>query len=138
MIVPPLNEVSFNFFNKNKNNSILELGLINVNENICKKTCLFNSFKYGLYTLLSEEDLFNLEIKDSSSEGILNIFITETNLQNAKALIINKTKLNFEVYQNNYDKYRQIIRENDSHILKIYDHNNILFYVEIGRKRYEC
>ena len=138
MIVPPLSEVSFNFFNKNKNNLTLELGLIKVNDNICNETCLFNSFRCGIYTLLSEKEFFNLEIKDSSSEGILNIFVTETNLENAKIIIINKTKLNFEVYQDNYDKYRQIIRENDSHILKIYDHNNIVFYVEIGGKKYAC
>ena len=138
MIIPPLNEVSFNFFNKDKNNSVIELGLINANENKCNATCLFNLFKCGIYTFFSEKDFFNLEIKDSSSEGLLNVFVTETTLQNAKIIVINKTKMNFEIYQNNYDNHRQIINENDSHIIKIYDQNNISFFVEIGGKRYGC
>ena len=135
--VAPLDEVSFNFFNRNKNNSILELGLINVNENKYNTVCLFNSFQYGIYTFFSDKDYFNLEIKDSSNDGILNIFVTETTLKNAKIVVINKTKINFEIYQNNYDKYKQIINENESQILKIYDQNNTTFNVGICGKKIE-
>ena len=52
--VEPLDEVSFNFFNRNKNNSILELGLINVNDNNYNTACLFNSFQYGIYTFFTD------------------------------------------------------------------------------------
>ena len=134
--IPPLNQVNFNFFNKNRNNSILELGLINVNENQCNKSCIFNTFHYGIYTFFVGNNYFNLEIRDSFIDGILNIFVTETNLQNAKIVIFNKTKANFEIYQNNYDKYKQIIRENDTQILKIYNQNYTNFNAEIGGKKY--
>ena len=137
LIIPPLNQVSFNFFNKSRNNCMLELGLINAKENHCEESCLFNKFKYGIYTLCIKDNFFNLEIRDSATDGILNIFVTETNLQNAKIVVFNKTKINFEIYQNNYDKYKQIIRENSTQILKIYNQNNTIIYAEIKGKKYD-
>ena len=135
--VGPLDEISFNFFNRNKNNSILELGLINVNDNKYNTACLFNSFQYGIYTFFTDKDYFNLEIKDSSNEGMLNIFVTETTLKNDKIIVINKTTINFEIYQNNYDKYKQIIKENESQILKIYNQSHTTFSVEINGQKIE-
>ena len=135
--VEPLDQVSFNFFNKNRNNSIFELGLINANENQYNTTCLFNLFQYGIYTFFTDKEYFNLEIKDSSNDGTLNIFVTETTLKNAKIVVINKTKINFQIYQNNYDKYKQIIKENDSQILTIYDQNYTSFIAEICGKKIE-
>ena len=136
IMVLPLNQVSFNFFNKNKNNSTLQLGLMNMNENVCKESCLFNSFHYGIYTFFLKNEFFNLEIKDSSSDGVLNIFVTETNLENAKIIVINKTKIKFQIYQDNYDKYKQIIKENDTQILKIYNQNHTAFIAEICGKKF--
>ena len=136
VMVPPLNQISFNFFNKNKINSELQLGLININENECKESCLFNSFHYGIYTFFLKQNFFNLEIKDSSSDGVLNIFATETNFENAKIIVINKTNEKFQIYQNNYEHYKQIIKENDTQILKIYNQNYTAFIAEICGKKF--
>ena len=52
-IIPPLNQVSFNFFNKNKNNLYLELSLININETKSDKINILNTFQTGIYTFYS-------------------------------------------------------------------------------------
>ena len=134
--VPPLNQVSFNFFNKNKKNVILELGLINANENKYNTTCLLDSFKSGIYTFFSNNYFFNLEIKDkSSSDGILNIFITDATIQNSKVVFYNKTKINFDIYQINYEEHKQIVKENEVKIFKIFNQNYISFIVDILGKK---
>ena len=137
IIVPPLNQISFNFFNKNRNNLILETALIGVNENKCEAVNNFNSLKTGIYTLFSDNMFYNLEIKDSSSDGLINIFVTEANLKTAKIIIVNKTKINFEISQKRYEQYKQKIKENDIQILKIYDHIYMIFTVEIYGKNIE-
>ena len=136
IIIKPLDQASFNFFNINKNKLTVELGLINANENKCNNSCLFNSFYCGIYTFVSQKEFFNLEIKDSSSDGVLNIFVTETNLENAKIVVINKTKINFQIYQNNYEEFKQTIKEYDSQILKIYNQNHTVFNADINGKKF--
>ena len=133
--IDPLNQVNFNFFNKNKKNIILELGLINVNENKYNTTCLLDSFHSGIYTFFSNNDYFNLEISDISSDGILNIFISEATTQNAKIVLNNKTKKNFDIYQINYEEHKQIIRENEVKILKIFNQNYNAFIANICGKK---
>ena len=137
IVIPPLNQVSFNFFNKNKNNLYLELSLIDANETKCKKINILNTLKTGIYTFYSTDVFYNVEIKDSSSEGNLNIFIAEANLNTSKILVINKTLLNFEIYQKKYEKYKQEFKENETKILNIHDQINTQFIAEINGKEYE-
>ena len=137
MIIPPLNQVGFNFFNRDKNNLYIDLSLIGINETKCDKINILNTFETGIYTFYSINEFYNLEIKDSSSDGILTIFITEANLDTAKILVINKTAINFEIYQKNYEQYKQKIKENDNQILIIHDQVLTEFIAEINGKKYE-
>ena len=136
-IIPPLNQVSFNFFNKNKNNLYIELSLINVNETKCDKINILNTFQTGIYTFYSKDEFYNIEVRNSSTDGNLDIFITEANLDNAKILVINKTELNFNIYQKKYEKYKQIIKENDTQILNVHDQVYTDFIAEINGKEFD-
>ena len=136
IIISPLSQTSFNFFNQNKNNLYLELSLINVNETKFDKINILNTFKTGIYTFYSKDEFYNIEIKSSSTDGILNIFINEANLDTAKIIVINKTEINFEIYQKKYEKYKQIIKENDTQILNVHDQVNTDFIAEINGKEF--
>ena len=135
--IPPLNQVSFNFFNKNKDNLYIELSLINVNETQSDKINILNTFQTGIYTFYSKDQFYNIEIKSSSTDGNLNIFITEANLDTAKILVINKTEINFNIYQKKYEKYKQNIKENDTQILNIHDQVYTDFIALIDEKEFD-
>ena len=134
--VPPLNQVSFNF-NDASGRKEIELGLLNIKENKCNSSKIFNLFECGIYTFFDENGFYNLEIKDSSSEGVLNIFVTESTLENAKIIAINKTNIDFELSQINYDIYKQVIKGNETQIVKIYDQLYTGFNVKVCGKEFE-
>ena len=133
IIIPPLNQISFNFFNKNIES--FGFNIIDDNKPTNNTINVFRTFKPGLFTLWNGKMHYNVDVQDSSSDGFFNIYITETDVNKSKIKIINKTNLNFDVYQQKYEKYRQHISENNSHILNIYDQNNLSFIAEIGRKK---
>lgn len=134
--VPPLNQVSFNFSEAN-NRKEIELGLLNIKENKFINSKKFSLFKCGIYTFFDENGFYNLEIKDSSSEGVLNIFVTESTLENAKIIAINKTNIDFELSQINYDIYKQIIKGNETQIVKLYDQLYTGFNVKVCGKEFK-
>ena len=136
IIIPPLKQVSFNFFNKKRNNLFLELSFLGINETKTEKINILNTLTSGLYTFHSNNEFFNLEIKDSISEGNINIFITEANLTTAKIVVINKTDIQFEIYQNKFEKFKQKIKENESQILIIHDQIFMDFNAVINGKNY--
>jgi len=63
--------------------------------------------------------------------GIIDIFIVETNIDNAKIIIENLSDKNFSIYQDGYEKFCQSISKNDKQILKIYDQNCKYFIVKL-------
>ena len=67
IIILPLKQVSFNFFNKKRNNLFLELSFLGINETKTEKINILNTLTSGLYTFHSNNEFFNLEIKDSIS-----------------------------------------------------------------------
>ena len=138
IVVQPLNQVNFNFSDAS-NRKAIELGLVNIKEkeNKCNSPKMFNLFQCGIYTFFDENGFYNLEIKDSSSEGVLNIFVTESTLENAKIIAINKTNIDFELSQFNYDTYKQVIKGNDSQIVKLYDQLYTGFNVKVCGKEFE-
>ena len=135
--IPPLNQVSFDFFNKNRNNLYLELSFLGINETKTDRINILNTLNTGIYTFYSKNEFYNLEIKDSTSEGNINIFITEANLHTSKIVVINKTDIKFEIYQNKYEKYKQKINENESQILIIHDQINTDFIAKINGSQYK-
>ena len=123
IIVGILKEVNFNFFGK-ENNIPLSLGLLNENNNKCSPfiECKFSS--YGIFSYCIEKTLFNIEIKDSSISGVIDVFIVETNFNNAKILIENLSDIDFTVNQKGYEPYLQTILKYSKEILHIYGPNN--------------
>ena len=98
---------------------------------------MFNLFQCGIYTFFDENGFYNLEIKDSSSEGVLNIFVTESTFENAKIIAINKTNIDFELSQIKYETYKQVIKGNETQIVKLYDQLYTGFIVKVCGKEFE-
>ena len=115
----------------------LELSFLGVNETKTEKINILNTLKSGIYTFNSMNEFYNLEIKDSVSEGNISIFVTEANLTTAKIVVINKTDIQIEIFQNKFEKFKQKIKENDSQILIIHDQIFTDFNAVINGKNYE-
>ena len=70
----------------------------------------FSVINYGIYTFCIGKTIFNLEIRESSSDGIIDMFIVETDLENAKIIVENLTDINLTVYQIGFEKSQQKIK----------------------------
>ena len=132
--VEPMSQINFDFFHKGVKTplmfSVNNLSYNNYNSG--KFTSSFNFREIGTYTFKIDDNLFNLEIRKSSSKGIIDVFVVETNFDNAKIIIENLTNNVFNIYQKNYENLNQIIRGNDKQILNIYDQNLMKFYCHFG------
>ena len=135
MLVPPMKQIDFNFFNRGLNTK-LNFGLSDPNDknSLQISSVVFTFINYGIYTFCIGNNIFNLEIRESSSDGIIDIFIVETNLENAKIIVENLTDIVLTVYQLGYEKSQQKIKIQDKQILRVYDQNNPKFIFEIGNK----
>ena len=124
-----LKQVSFNFFEKGKNVNLL-LGLLNNKNNNCSALLKLKLNTIGIYSFCIDDFLFNIEVKESLISGIRDIFIIESNMENAKIVIENMTNSNFIITQEGYNQFRQIILKNEKQILKIYDQNCNYFMIK--------
>ena len=129
IIIEPMSQINFNFFHKGQNLPLI-FGVHAGEYNYGKFTTAFRLLQIGMYTFKVGDSLFNLDIKKSSSKGIVDVFITETNYKNAKIVIDNLTKNMFSIYQKNYQSYNQIIGPNKKEILNIYDQNFMKFVLQ--------
>ena len=132
--IEPMSQHNFNFFHKGQNTSLI-FGLYSGEYNYGKYTTGFRMLQIGTYTFKVGDYLFNLDIKKSSSKGIVDVFVTETNFNNAKIIIDNLTNNLFNVYQKNYQSYNQIIEANKKVILNIYDQNLMKFVVQYDNQK---
>ena len=126
IIINNLQQINFNFFDKGKD-IMLNIGLLEIGNNKCSSPIQFKLNKYGIFTFYRDNYLFNIEVKDSIIDGIIDIFIVETRFDNAKIIVENLSNINFNIYQDKYEQFSQNISPNDKQILKIYDHNNNSF-----------
>ena len=135
MLVPPMKQIDFNFFNRGLNTK-LYFGISDsrTKEKYQMSTNEFSLINYGIYTFSIGKNVFNLEIRESSSDGIIDMFIVNTTLENAKIIVENLTDTIITLYQLNYEKYDQIVKINDKQILRVYDQNNPKYIFEIGNK----
>ena len=135
MLVPPMKQIDFNFFNRGINTK-LNFGISDLNskETVQMSSNEFSLINYGIYTFSIGKNVFNLEIRESSSDGILDMFIVKTTLENAKIIVENLTDTIITIYQLGYEKYDQNVKINDKQILRVYDQNNPKFIFEIGNK----
>jgi hypothetical protein len=135
MLVPPMKQIDFNFFNRGINTK-LNFGIsdLNTKESCQMSSNEFSLINYGIYTFSIGKNVFNLEIRESSSDGILDMFIVKTTLENAKIIVENLTDTIITIYQLGFEKYDQNVKINDKQILRVYDQNNPKFIFEIGNK----
>ena len=135
MLVPPMKQIDFNFFNRGISTKLMfGISELESNNDYQMSTNEFTLINYGIYTFCIGKNIFNLEIRESSSDGIIDIYIVETNLENAKIIIENLTDIDLNIYQVGYEKNQQIIKIQDKQILRVYDQNNPKFIFEIGNK----
>ena len=129
IIINYLQQINFNFFEKGKD-IMLNIGLLNIGNNKCSSPIQFKLSKYGIFSFFRDNTLINIEVKDSIIDGIIDIFIVETNFDNAKIIIENLSNCNFIIYQERYEQISQNISPNDKQILRIYDQNNNYFILK--------
>jgi hypothetical protein len=127
--IEPLSQLNFDFFHRGKDMPLL-FSVYNGEFNYGKFSTAFRLLQIGTYTFKVGEYLFNLDIKVSSSKGIVDVFITETNFNNAKIIVDNLTNSVFNIYQKNYQTLNQIIPSNKKEILNIYDQNFMKFILQ--------
>ena len=128
IIINYLREKCFNFFEKGKN-IILLIGLINTTTNEKSDLIRFKLTSFGIFTFCIENTIFNIEVKESNTSELYDIFVVESNLENAKIVVENMTDSNFIITQDKFDRFRQILNKNDKQILKIYDQDINCFII---------
>ena len=128
IIINYLREKCFNFFEKGKNITLL-IGLINTTTNEKSDLIRFKLTSCGIFTFCIENTIFNIEVKESNTSELYDIFVVESNLENAKIVVENMTDSNFIITQDKFDRFRQILNKNDKQILKIYDQDINCFII---------
>ena len=135
MLVAPNKRIDFSFFNRGIRTKLIFGVSDSPNPNQYEMSNNeFTLLNYGIYTFCIGKTIFNLEIRESSNDGIIDIFIVETNLENAKIIVENLTDINLKVYQIGFEKDQQKININEKQILRVYDQNNPKFIFEIANK----
>ena len=73
---------------------------------------------------------FSKQVKESNISKVYDIFVVESNFDNAKVVVENLTNSNFIITQEGYEDFRQILSQNEKQILKIYDQNYNYFIIK--------
>ena len=124
VLVPP-NCIKLNFdFIDAINSNIFQIGipngLLQNNKEVNQYINLGPKKKYEMYTFCINENLFNLEIKKDYNYYISNIYISEATIDNCRILIQNSTDIEISLSQKCKKSLNQIIKPNETEILKIY------------------
>ena len=128
LIVPPLDKRGFQFFCKGSD-ALLGISVINLNSN--KYSLIKFKFKNGIYTLTTDDDYtFNLEIRKNPSNGCIDVFVIENNINNSQILLENLTNQGICIYQKDFEKFTQILSSGEKQSLKIYDYYNKDFIIQ--------
>ena len=89
-------------------------------------------FEIGIITLTINDYTFNLEISINSSTGVLDVFVTESTIDNCQIILENLSNEGVCIYQNRFDNNMQILLPKQTQILK-----NILYYsIDLDRSNY--
>ena len=130
IIINSLNEISFNFFEKGKNTPLL-IALINTKDNKSSPFIQFKLSSLGIFTFCIENTLINIEIKESNISGVsIEIFVVESNIENAKIVVENKTDYTFIITQDRYEQFKQILSQKEKQILRIYGQDSKDFLIK--------
>ena len=127
-IINPFNKSYFYFFGHGTS-AQLGISVLNMESNKYSHIIKFK-FEIGVFTLSTFEDSFNIEIRKNPSNGCLDVFIIQNDLENSKIIMENLSGEGINIYQRNYEKYMQILETNQIQTLKIYDYESPVFFIE--------
>ena len=119
-IIKPYDESNFFFFGHGSN-AQLGISVLNMTTTKCTHLIKFK-FEIGVYTLSTFEETFNIEIRKNPSNGCLDVFVIQNNLENSKIIMENLSEELINIYQKGYEKYMQILDVNQKQTLKIYNY----------------
>jgi hypothetical protein len=126
--IAPLKKEGFQFFGQGAD-IVLGLSVINKNEEKWNNLVKFK-FEIGIITLTIDDYTFNLEISINSSTGVLDVFVTESTIDNCQIILENLSNEGVCIYQNQFDNNMQILLPKQTQILKTYDYYSRNFIIE--------
>ena len=128
LAISPLQSINFQFFNQGIK-AVIGINVINLNANNYSNFIKFQ-FNIGIYTLATDEYIFNLDIKKNPISGCLEVYILENNIKNSQTIIENLSEEPITISQKYYEKNIQILYPKEFSPLKIYDFYNKEFIFE--------
>ena len=134
-VIYPYDKSNFNFFGHGVN-AQLGISVINMTTNKCTHLIKFK-FEIGVYTLSTFEETFNLEIRKNPSNGCIDVFVIPNDLENSKIIMENLCGEAINIYQKNYEKYMQILENNEVQTLKIYNYDLPIFTIETSNSVFD-
>ena len=127
-IIGPLEKQCFHFYGKGVF-ADLGISILSLKSNTVNHIIKFH-FKMGIYTLSTGEFTFNLEIRKNPSDGCIDVYVIENDIDNSQILLENLTDEGINIYQNGYEKYMQIILPKEIQALKIFNYENPDYMIE--------
>jgi hypothetical protein len=117
-IINPLKKTAFYFFEKGFNTQF-GISVLNLNAKKCSFIIKFQFNRIGIYTLSTDNLTFNIEVRKDSSNGCIDVFIIENNIENSEILMENLTNEGISVFQEKYEQFNQILFPKEKQPLKI-------------------
>ena len=128
-IINPLKKTAFYFFEKGFNTQF-GISVLNLNAKKCSFIIKFQFNRIGIYTLSTDNLTFNIEVRKDSSNGCIDVFIIENNIENSEILMENLTNEGISVFQEKYEQFNQILFPKEKQPLKIYDFESQNFIIQ--------
>ena len=121
-VINPLGSANFQFFNKGRN-ALLGITALNLNVNNYKNLTKFK-FRIGIYTLIADNFIYNLDIKQNPTGGFIDVYILENTINNSQTILENLSDEKITIFQKNYEQNKQNLNPKDIIPLRIYDFFN--------------
>ena len=135
MIIEPFQTTYFYFFNKRQNVS-LGIAAVNLNAKLNLNSLVRINFKIGIYTLMTDDFIYSLDIKKNPTSGCWDVYILENDINNSQTIIENLSNEGITIYQEGYEKNLQIVYPNELVPLKIYNfYNKTFFIITVNSKK---
>ena len=128
-IINPLKKMAFYFFEKGFNTQ-LGISVLNLNAKKCNFIIKFQFNRIGIFTLSTDNFIFNIEVRKDSSNGCFDVFIIENNIENSQILMENLTNEGISVFQEKYEQFNQILFPKEKQPLKVYDFESQNFIIQ--------
>ena len=129
MIINPLKKRAFYFFEKGFDFQF-GISVLNLNAKKCSFIIKFQFNRIGIYTLSTDNLTFNIEVRKDPSNGCIDVFIIENNIENSQILLENLTNEGISIFQEKYQKFNQILFPKEKQPLKIYDYESKNFIIQ--------